>query len=97
MMLPDARRVVVTWAAPGEPAIVGGLSFGGLASLHLALSRPERVRALLLIDTGPGFKKPEAQERWEAQVERTASFLEKPFNTSRLLQKVRETLDGTHP
>ncbi len=67
---------VLDWAAPGEAAVVGGLSFGGLASLHFALARPARVRALLLIDSGPGFKNPEAQARWMAQVERTGKLLE---------------------
>ncbi len=68
---------VLDWAAPDLPAVLGGLSFGGLASLHFALARPERVCALLLIDSGPGFKNPEAQARWEASIERTASFVER--------------------
>jgi pimeloyl-ACP methyl ester carboxylesterase len=76
LVLDDLARVL-DWAAPGEPAVLGGLSFGGLASMHLALARPERARALLLVDTGPGFKKPEAQAGWEAMVERTASFVER--------------------
>lgn len=68
---------VLDQAAPGEPAILGGLSFGGLASLYFALAQPERVRALLLFSSGPGFKKPEAQAGWEAQVGRIADRLEK--------------------
>jgi pimeloyl-ACP methyl ester carboxylesterase len=68
---------VLDWAAPGRRAALGGLSFGGLASLHFALARPERVRALLLFSSGPGFKKPEAQAGWEAQVGRIADRLEK--------------------
>ncbi|MDJ0852968.1 MAG: alpha/beta hydrolase [Myxococcota bacterium] len=71
----DLGRVLDA-AAPGAPAALAGLSFGGLASLHFALRRPERVRALLLIDSGPGFKNPEAQRRWEASVDKTASYLE---------------------
>lgn len=67
---------VLDWAAPRRAAVVGGLSFGGLVSLHFALAHPRRVRALLLIATGPGFKNPDAQARWEAGVERTASFVE---------------------
>jgi pimeloyl-ACP methyl ester carboxylesterase len=67
---------VLEHAAPGRRAVVGGLSFGGLASLHFSLARPERVRALLLVASGPGFKNPEAQGRWEAQVERIAGRLE---------------------
>lgn len=67
---------VLDWAAPGEPAVVGGLSLGGLLSLHFTLRHPERVRALLLLDSGPGFKKPEAAARWMSQVQRTADLLE---------------------
>lgn len=68
---------VLAWAAPGRPAVVGGLSFGGLASLHFALAHPERVAALLLLASGPGFKKREAQAGWEAQMGRIADRLEK--------------------
>src|SRR4051812_16698451 len=45
-------------------AIVGGLSLGGYMSLAFYRSHPERVRALLIIDTGPGFKKDEARQAW---------------------------------
>lgn len=68
---------VLSWAGAEEPAVVGGLSFGGLASQHFALAHPERVRALLLISSGPGFKKPQAQAGWEAQVDRIAGRLER--------------------
>ena len=39
----DDLARVLDWAAPGERAVVGGLSFGGLASQHFALTYPERV------------------------------------------------------
>lgn len=45
-------------------AIVGGLSLGGYMSLAFHLAHPERVRALLIIDTGPGFKNDEARAGW---------------------------------
>jgi pimeloyl-ACP methyl ester carboxylesterase len=45
-------------------AIVGGLSLGGYMSLAFYRTHPERVRALLIIDTGPGFKKDDARETW---------------------------------
>ena len=67
---------VLDWAAPGRRAVLGGLSLGGLVSLHFALAHPRRVRGLLLLDSGPGFKNPEAAARWQAQVERTAALLE---------------------
>lgn len=62
---------------PDAPFVAAGLSFGGLASLHFAVRHPERVAGLFLIGSGPGFKNPEAAAGWAAQVERTASFLEK--------------------
>ena len=68
---------VLDWAAPGQPSVVGGLSLGGLVSLHFALAHPARARALVLIDSGPGFKKAEAQARWAAQIERIAQRLER--------------------
>src|SRR5258707_7348345 len=54
-------------------AIVGGLSLGGYMSLAFYRAHPERVRALLIIDTGPRFKKDDARaacnrrphETWE--------------------------------
>ena len=47
-----------------ERAIVGGLSLGGVMSLAFHLSHPERVAALMLFDTGPGFRNPEARRQW---------------------------------
>lgn len=72
----DDMGKVLDAVAPDEPAILAGLSFGGLASLHFALRWPKRVRGLVLAATGPGFKKAEALERWQSQVERTAQVLE---------------------
>jgi pimeloyl-ACP methyl ester carboxylesterase len=73
----DDLARVLHWAAPGQRAVVGGLSFGGLASQHYALGHPERVSALLLIASGPGFKNQKAQADWEAQIGRIADRLER--------------------
>lgn len=62
--------------SPDAPVILAGLSFGGLASLHFTLAHPERVRALVLAGSGPGFKNPKAAAGWKKQSERTASYLE---------------------
>ncbi len=75
IVVEDLHRVLA-WAAPDEQVVVGGLSVGGLVSLHYYLQHADRVRGLLLIDSGPGFKNPDSQARWAAQVERTAFFLE---------------------
>ena len=45
-------------------AIIGGLSLGGYMTMAFHLRHPERCRALMLFDTGPGFKKTEAREAW---------------------------------
>jgi pimeloyl-ACP methyl ester carboxylesterase len=88
---------VLDWAAPGRPAVVGGLSFGGLASLHFALAHPGRVRALLLVASGPGFKNPEAQARWEAQVDRIAARLEERGFEGYVDGRAAPTAIGLHP
>jgi pimeloyl-ACP methyl ester carboxylesterase len=53
-------------------AIVGGLSLGGYMSLAFYRAHPERVSALLIIDTGPGFKKDEARKVWNGRARATA-------------------------
>src|SRR4051794_22167980 len=53
-------------------AIVGGLSLGGYMSLAFYRSHPERARALLIIDTGPGFKKDDARDGWNKRAHETA-------------------------
>ncbi len=75
-VIDDLARVLDA-AVGSEPAVLGGLSFGGLLSLHLALAQPARARALLLVDTGPGFKNPEAQANWETMVEKIAASAER--------------------
>ena len=94
-VLEDLCAVLDATLGP-EPAVVGGLSFGGLLSLHLALKAPERVRALLLADTGPGFKKPEAQAAWERRTGRTADFYEE-HGFEEVARRAPESLVGLHP
>jgi 3-oxoadipate enol-lactonase len=42
-----------------DRAVVGGMSQGGFLSMRAALTAPERVRALVLIDTQAGVEDPE--------------------------------------
>jgi pimeloyl-ACP methyl ester carboxylesterase len=58
-------------------AVIGGLSLGGYMSLAFMRAYPQRVRALLIIDTGPGFKKDDAREAWNARALATADRLER--------------------
>src|SRR5450756_817433 len=60
-----------------ESAIVGGLSLGGYMSLAFYRAHPQRVRALLIIDTGPGFKKDDAREAWNKRARETADRFER--------------------
>ncbi len=82
---------------PDRPFVATGLSFGGLASLHFAVRHPDRVAALALIDSGPGFKNPEAAEAWAAQVERTANFLETRGFDAFLAGRAGATCIGSKP
>src|SRR5947208_14047735 len=58
-------------------AIVGGLSLGGYMSLAFYRAHPERVRALLIIDTGPGFKKDDSREAWNKRAHETGDRFER--------------------
>jgi pimeloyl-ACP methyl ester carboxylesterase len=95
-VLDDLGRVL-DWAAPGRRAVLGGLSFGGLASLHFAHRSPERVRGLILIGTGPGFKNPEAAARWSALSERSASLIENEGSSAFVMSRAAPSLIGLHP
>lgn len=64
-------------AAGADKAIIGGLSLGGYMSLAFYRAHPERVRALLIIDTGPGFKKDEARDVWNKRALDTADRFER--------------------
>src|SRR5213075_2802913 len=59
-----------------KTAIVGGLSLGGYMSLAFNRVHADRVEALLIIDTGPGFKKDESREGWNKTSLRTAERYE---------------------
>jgi 3-oxoadipate enol-lactonase len=53
-----------------EQAVLGGMSQGGFLSLRAALKTPDRVRALILIDTQAGRENPDVAPAYE-QLEQT--------------------------
>ena len=61
-----------------DKAIIGGLSLGGYMSLAFHLAHPERTNALLILDTGPGYKNDEAREGWNRNALKTAERYERP-------------------
>lgn len=72
-----ADMAAILDAVGARTAIIGGLSLGGYMSLAFNLTHPDRTRALLIIDTGPGYKKDEPREGWNANSLRTAERYEK--------------------
>ncbi|MCK9520988.1 MAG: alpha/beta hydrolase [Dehalococcoidia bacterium] len=61
-----------------QRAVIGGLSLGGYMSLAFNLKYPERVRALMLFDTGPGYRNPKGRDAWnETAFARAKAFEEK--------------------
>lgn len=60
----------------GDRVIIGGMSLGGYLSMAYHLAHPDRVAALLLQDTGPGYKSDAAREKWNERVEQLAQEAE---------------------
>jgi pimeloyl-ACP methyl ester carboxylesterase len=53
-----------------------GHSLGGFLSLAFHLAHPERVAGLVLVDTGPGYRKDDARAGWNRMVEGRAREFE---------------------
>jgi pimeloyl-ACP methyl ester carboxylesterase len=63
-------------AIGARTAIIAGLSLGGYMSLAFNARVPDRVRALMLFDTGPGYKSETARDGWNQNAESRAQALE---------------------
>jgi pimeloyl-ACP methyl ester carboxylesterase len=59
-----------------ERAVIGGLSLGGYVSLAFYLAHPEMVRALVICDSGPGYRNAEARADWNKRAHERAGELE---------------------
>jgi len=57
-------------------SVIGGLSLGGYVSLAFYLAHPEMVRALVICDSGPGYRNAEAREGWNQRARERADELE---------------------
>ena len=57
-------------------AVIGGLSLGGYVSLAFALAHPATVEALIICDSGPGYRNAEAREKWNERARTRATDLE---------------------
>jgi pimeloyl-ACP methyl ester carboxylesterase len=72
-----ADMAAILDAVGAEKAVIGGLSLGGYMSLAFHRAHPERVTALLIIDTGPGYRSDEAREGWNQNALKTAARYER--------------------
>jgi len=60
-----------------ERAVIGGLSLGGYVSLGFYLAHPEMVRALVICDSGPGYRNAEARAAWNQRAHERAAELDR--------------------
>src|SRR5262252_4224311 len=65
-----ADRPVVVWDQRGHG---DSDALDGYLSLAYHVAHPDRVAALVLVDTGPGYRNPEARARWNLMAERMAA------------------------
>ena len=72
-----ADMAAILDAVGAKQAVIGGLSLGGYMSLAFHLAHPERTLALLIIDTGPGYKSDAPRDGWNVTAIRRAERFEK--------------------
>jgi pimeloyl-ACP methyl ester carboxylesterase len=93
-----ADMAAILDAAGADRAVLGGMSLGGYLSLAFNLVHPQRVAALVLVDTGPGYRNDAARDKWNAWVERRAQELEsgrtRADSSAELAQAVHEHPEG---
>jgi pimeloyl-ACP methyl ester carboxylesterase len=93
-----ADMAAILDAAGVDRAVIGGMSLGGYLSLAFHLVHPQRVAALVLVDTGPGYRNDAARDKWNAWVERRAQELERgktrADSSAELAQAVHEHPEG---
>ncbi len=70
--------------AIGPRPVLVGHSLGGYLSLMLAITQPGRVRGLVLVAAGPGFRDPEARAKWNGSMDRLVARLGLPGPVARL-------------
>jgi pimeloyl-ACP methyl ester carboxylesterase len=60
-----------------EAAVVGGHSLGGYLSFEFLLAHPERTKGLVLIGSGPGFRRDEGRQGWNDYADKIAASYER--------------------
>jgi pimeloyl-ACP methyl ester carboxylesterase len=82
-------------ARAGPPVHLVGHSLGGFLSLAVALRHPEVVSSLTLVASGPGYRDPDAREKWNRYVDRAVVAMPVPPEAAALCyQHSSEVIDG---
>jgi len=68
-----ADMCAVLDASGHSTATIGGLSLGGYLSLAFNVFHGDRVKGLLIFDTGPGYRNDAAREDWNRMAVRTGA------------------------
>jgi pimeloyl-ACP methyl ester carboxylesterase len=74
--LTTADMAALLDAAGAPTAVIGGLSLGGYMSLSFNVAYPQRVDALMLFDTGPGYRSDTGRAGWNKIAAQRAKELE---------------------
>ena len=78
-------------------AVIAGLSLGGYMSLAFHLRYPASVRALMLFDTGPGFRNDEARAAWNRRAQQWSDgLMQKGLAALETLASSREMKVSVH-
>lgn len=76
-----------------EHAVIGGLSLGGYVSLAFYLEHPEMVHALVICDSGPGYRNADARAAWNTRAhERAVAIETRGLEALGRSREVRESL-----
>ena len=71
-------------AETGSRAVIVGHSLGGYLALAHAATRPGVARAIVVLNTGPGFRDPDKREGWNAMSRRNAHRFGVPLQVAEL-------------
>jgi pimeloyl-ACP methyl ester carboxylesterase len=64
-------------AAGVDAAVIGGHSLGGYLSFEFLLAHPTRTLGLVLIGSGPGFRRDEGRQGWNDYADKIAASYER--------------------
>lgn len=88
LALADLCRVI----GDRPEVVLCGHSLGGYLSLAYAIAHPERVRGLVLVATGPGFRSEESRARWNRVLVRATRNFDVPDESIGIVEQPDSTV-----